>query len=657
MSPFTFQLTNGDRADDQRGLTGIGWVRNNAADRAKLRQRCGIVIQLTAYSSKSEEIIGIGEISPLAGLHSESLSEVENQLNAIQVWVSSAKNVPSFKPKNILSLKGELTRYLENLSSLSQLDRLYPSVASGLEMALISLSSNAIGMSLIEAMATNSPMASKVGFTINNLPLNGLLTIDKKGFDGFETPQNFFQSMKIKIGDEPGEDARRILLVVASQRNSLQRRRQKVRADANRAWDKNAAYAFAALMHTSIGPSPEFLEFIEEPFAKSSNEGVIDHMQHLTDFYRKTGIAFALDETVYDVVCECGRNWDDIESLLEKMLNKPDVGCAAVVLKPTLLGMELSLHIARVASQYGASAVFSSSFESGIGLGYIAMFAALINAENASRKSPVAMYAHGLGTFRMISDDILSPPFAQFVNEDGEVEIHQLSRVLSDLSLEAFTKLPDYSKSNSAPNLVPPASNSMFAISSQVKGRTITLYASLSLPFSDTIARDKFTDLPQMPRWSPWLKSVEFISASESEWKLDVLGRTFSWRAKSSVTSFPKGIVWESLSGLRNSGIVEFVPISENSCTMTVSVSFLAPRGIERLFEGIFEDFLRNKLLKWSLEMFRDAVKGDLALERGDVELGDALSGAVEGRATVLSTAIEATLTAYAYNQTNGDFL
>jgi hypothetical protein len=28
------------------------------------------------------------------------------------------------------------------------------------------------------------------------------------------------------------------------------------------------------------------------------------------------------------------------------------------------------------------------------------------------------------------------------------------------------------------------------------------------------------------------------------------------------------------------------------------------------------EEFLRNKLLKWSLEMFRDVVKADLALER-----------------------------------------
>jgi hypothetical protein len=38
--------------------------------------------------------------------------------------------------------------------------------------------------------------------------------------------------------------------------------------------------------------------------------------------------------------------------------------------------------------------------------------------------------------------------------------------------------------------------------------------------------------------------------------------------------------------------------------------------------------------------MFRDVVKGDLALEEGNVELGDALFGVVEGKAYT----IEATL-------------
>ena len=59
------------------------------------------------------------------------------------------------------------------------------------------------------------------------------------------------------------------------------------------------------------------------------------------------------------------------------------------------------------------------------------------------------------------------------------------------------------------------------------------------------------------------------------------------------------------------------------------------------------KEFLENKLLKWSLESFRDVVKADLALERGDAELGDALFGAVEGR----TNAIEATLSYKAFKK------
>jgi hypothetical protein len=97
------------------------------------------------------------------------------------------------------------------------------------------------------------------------------------------------------------------------------------------------------------------------------------------------------------------------------------------------------------------------------------------------------------------------------------------------------------------------------------------------------------------------------------------------------------------VSGLKNTGIVEFVSTGAKSSLMKVRMTIITPRILSSLFKGtsvFFEDFLRNKLLKWSLEMFRDVVKGDLALEAGDVELGDALFGAVEGKAS----AIEATL-------------
>ena len=76
---------------------------------------------------------------------------------------------------------------------------------------------------------------------------------------------------------------------------------------------------------------------------------------------------------------------------------------------------------------------------------------------------------------------------------------------------------------------------------------------------------------------------------------------------------------------------------------MKVTMTIITPRVLASVFRGtssFVEEFLQNKLLKWSLESFRDVVKADLALERGDVELGDALFGAVEGK----MSAIEATL-------------
>ncbi len=122
-----------------------------------------------------------------------------------------------------------------------------------------------------------------------------------------------------------------------------------------------------------------------------------------------------------------------------------------------------------------------------------------------------------------------------------------------------------------------------------------------------------------------------------------VIGIEFRWKAMSTLLRSPKGIKWESISGLKNKGLVEFVEVSNNSCLMTVTMSMITPRILNLLFKTskeLVKEFLENKLLKWSLESFRDVVKADLALENGDAELGDALYGAVEGR----SNAIEATL-------------
>jgi uncharacterized membrane protein len=318
-------------------------------------------------------------------------------------------------------------------------------------------------------------------------------------------------------------------------------------------------------------------------------------------------------------------------------------GCGALVLKPALLGLELSMRIAKLAhEELSLSVVFSCAFDSGVGLAYTAFLAAA--SDLASRKPQQTFLAHGIGTFDLLDGDTLSPPFGSYVNEKGLLQVASLSRAFFGLGLDemrgAFSsQLPDED-----PSIITSSDYRASAATSS-GGRKISLVVSLSLPFPDDVASARFSDLPQQSRWSPWLSSVTYLDdGRETEWTLNVRGVKLSWRAVSSILNKPyKGIQWESVSGVKNLGMAEFVPIDSNSCMMKVRMTIVAPRIVATLFPGasvLLEDFLQNKLLKWSLEMFRDVVKGDLALERGDVELGDALFGAVEGRAN----AIEASL-------------
>ena len=339
---------------------------------------------------------------------------------------------------------------------------------------------------------------------------------------------------------------------------------------------------------------------------------------------------------------------------LRKVFGSEHVGqtsCAAFVLKPALLGLELSMQLAKLAQdEFRISPVFSSSFDSGIGLAYTAILAAVV--DNSPYSSTIPKFAHGLGTFDMLGGDTLSPSFESYVSNDGMLNIPSLSRSLYGLSLDEMSdRMPTSYETTSTANeestiSTSTKSDSYLATTSSTSGRDITVSVSLPLPFSDGIASSRFTDLPQMSRWSPWLNSVTYLDESPglTEWNLNIRGVKFSWKAKSNVLSSPKGIQWESISGLKNRGVVEFEPVSDDSCMMKLKMSIIMPYIMVALFNGmpsVVQEFLQNKLLKWSLEMFRDVVKADLALERGDQELGDALFGAVEGRANALEEALK----------------
>jgi 2-succinyl-5-enolpyruvyl-6-hydroxy-3-cyclohexene-1-carboxylate synthase len=171
----SFNINLIDEKEEDQGVLGVGWgLEAEAKSEKALKQRLGFVVQVT---SKDGLQTGIGEISPLDGLHMESFEEVGNQLESIANRLSNigSKSIPSFNAKQILALDGALDDYIASLSSVLLVGSIFPSVRSGLEMAILSLASCKVRTPIHQALVSNTPDSHSVSSSISTLPLNGLL--------------------------------------------------------------------------------------------------------------------------------------------------------------------------------------------------------------------------------------------------------------------------------------------------------------------------------------------------------------------------------------------------------------------------------------------------------------------------------------------------
>ena len=634
---FSIRLIDNQRNE---GVSGIGWGSEAEVVKSKKQhKRSGFIIQILSIDGSR---VGLGEVSPLNGVHKESFDDAEKQLRSLAMLLRDTKRnqIPSFDATSILRLDGGMSNFLNSLLRALSMDELFPSVRSGLEMALVSLAAQVVGKPVHQALQEGSE-AVRISKPNAMLPLNGLITrnspSEQTGFnDRAVNGAKNYPSMKAKVGHMDIKDDASALYTALQ---ISQRTAGMFRADANRAFTYSDAIEFASTL-SSCGPDAlDRFEYIEEPLVKhdpassGKNWSLSVQVDALEQFYQETAIPYALDESLYDVAVQTGYDFHKTLMALRDVFPSPR-GCAAIILKPSVLGIELSLRLARAArKELGIASVFTSAFDSGVGLSYISFLGSI--ADMSPSKPGVKTYPHGLGTFDMISEDSLSPSFGSYVNERGILSVASLSRALYGLGLDEIRDssivppepivrerplMPSDSIDSNKGSRNAGANEFDASIITSSSGREISVVASLSLPFSADTACARFTDLPQQPRWSPWISSVTYLdSRSETEWTLRVRGVDFRWRATSSLLEAPlMGIRWESVNGLKNIGVVEFEPTGEESSLMTVRMTIVAPRILSSLFKGtagFFDDFLRNKLLKWSLEMFRDVVKGDLALE------------------------------------------
>ncbi|MCX6178313.1 MAG: o-succinylbenzoate synthase [Chlorobiales bacterium] len=302
----------------------------------RVQQREGIILALKTTEGHHT---AYGEVAPLPGLHQETLEAAEEQL----VEVISKHE---FTDNSILP------------------EDLFPSVRTGLEMAMINLDALTSG---------DAPVFSDGAIrAAKNVPVNALLFGETKQV--IRRAEEYFnlgyRTFKLKVSSGDMDTAIRSIEAL----NRIYGNTVELRLDANQSFSLDEALSFTEHL------PQESIAYIEEPLKQA---------EYIEEFYAKTAIRSALDETL----------WQNPE-LLDQI---PPEALSALILKPNRLGgIWATLQLVRYAKKHNLLAVFSSAFESGISLSFYSWLAASTTSKPA---------ACGLDTYRYLKHDLLETPF------------------------------------------------------------------------------------------------------------------------------------------------------------------------------------------------------------------------------------------------------
>jgi o-succinylbenzoate synthase len=281
-----------------------------------------------------------GEIAPLPGHNVETLDDAIDELDTL------ASSIPS--------LQGEVVPVSPIWSHLLRTVHC-PSLRCGLEGALLDYGATTGGL-------------TKGGIKHPTVACNALVMSGDEEQLRCEIAQRValgFQTIKIKISPRSIEDTLRAL------QGAIIPAGVRLRLDANRSFSPSEWSAIAP--HLKTLP----IEYVEEP---------VNDISKLPAIVSAGSLPIAIDETTRDTAPEEWLLW----------------GVRAAVIKPSINGGLLSLlplisHIER----HGSYVTLSSSFESGVGLRAIALFASLLERCGAI----------GVDTASWMEGDLLTPSF------------------------------------------------------------------------------------------------------------------------------------------------------------------------------------------------------------------------------------------------------
>lgn len=237
--------------------------------------------------------------------------------------------------------------------------------------------------------------------------LNGVLPRTLPGVKRDDTLITFitesrFKTLKLKVGSaanvEDDVEFVRLATNVASSRQKM------LRLDANQSWTMKQWISF----RDGVGEAWKLIEFIEEPLKfRADLRTALQANEHFPKI--------ALDESITQF------SNTELNSLL------PARNCCAVVIKPSMFrSIAQIFELCSVADANNKRIIFSSTFESGVGLAWLSNLSfACCQQTNSSDVD------NGLATFGYLKHDAITPHFGEYcLVQDSALDVNKCSRYL-----------------------------------------------------------------------------------------------------------------------------------------------------------------------------------------------------------------------------------
>lgn len=149
-----------------------------------------------------------------------------------------------------------------------------------------------------------------------------------------------------------------------------------------------------------------------------------------------------------------------------------------------------------------------------------------------------------------------------------------------------------------------------------------TVAQSIEIEVPVSTAYNQWTQFEEFPKFMNGIEEVRQLDDAHLHWVAEIGGQREEWDAEITEQRPDERIAWKATGGKSNAGVVTFVPVDDQRCTITLQLDWESEGLIEKLGGLVGQD---DRQVEGDLERFKELVESrgtETGAWRGEIEHG-----------------------------------